>query len=170
MIVKFYRSKADPRKVDKSSQIELLNEIDCVFKNDDMSIYAPYIECEYNPIQSNYASITTNDFTMYYFIDDIEVLRGGIYRVKMSLDVLMTYRYKILETTQLVSRQENKKSPYQTDSAIPIQSRKEIKTIEFSGGDLNIESATTNTNNFVLMVAGGRSKISPTPTPTQINI
>lgn len=40
---------------------------------------------------------------------------------------------------------------------LPLKGNKEMKVIEFTGGDFNLDSATENSYNFVLNVAGGGS-------------
>ena len=40
---------------------------------------------------------------------------------------------------------------------LPLKGNKEMKVIEFTGGDFNLDTAGTNSYNFVLNVAGGGS-------------
>ena len=40
---------------------------------------------------------------------------------------------------------------------LPLKGSKEMKVIEFTGGDFNLDTATANSYNFVLNVAGGGS-------------
>lgn len=102
---------------------------------------------------NNYAFIA--DYNRYYFVDSVSVGRNGMYVVKLSVDVLMTYANGIKNLNCIISRQENAGINDIIDDKLPILNNKKLSVIEFSQSDFNIESASTGTYNFVLNVAGG---------------
>ena len=94
-------------------------------------------------------------FNRYYFINNMTALKGGIIELSLSVDVLQSYKDKILNSTQLVKRQEYKKSQYQIDNMIPLKVNKNISVIEFDNSELNISKATDISYNFTITLAGG---------------
>ena len=68
----------------------------------DNSILQPILILK-NYSEGNYCYI--KEFKRYYYITDIRVLTGGLYQLQLEIDVLMTYKDKIMTnpiTTQKI--------------------------------------------------------------------
>ena len=94
----------------------------------------------------NYFSIPKVD--RYYFITDIVMLHGGRVAISGKVDPLMSFKTDILESTQLIVRQEKKTNNYLIDTDIPLSSKKQI--IEHEFGDSIADSGY-----YILAVNGG---------------
>lgn len=56
----------------------------------------------------------------YYFIRNIVFQKTGLVELQCEVDTLMSFKDDILNTTQLVTRQEYKQQRYIPDSSLPI--------------------------------------------------
>ena len=68
----------------------------------------------------------------YYYINDIIALSGGRVKLILSVDVLMTYKTDILNSTQLVTRQKNKGKMYLADADWTVDGRTYLRSHYFS--------------------------------------
>ena len=68
----------------------------------------------------------------YYYINDIIALSGGRVKLLLSVDVLMTYKTDILNSTQLVTRQKNKGKMYLADADWTIDGRTYLRSQYFN--------------------------------------
>lgn len=100
-------------------------------------------------------------FHRYYFITDITAEPAGAGIINATVDVLMSYADSIKQCPAIVTRGARRgqngsaKSTYITDNKLPIANGRSIRVVEFAGTDLNIDTASMLTHNFVLNVAGG---------------
>lgn len=62
------------------------------------------------PLSANYGRI--EELGRYYFIDGIETLVNGIYRLSMRVDVLETYKDEILSSMGVITEQAQNVNPY----------------------------------------------------------
>lgn len=108
-----------------------------------------------NGLDFNYVYIPY--FSRYYFVNSIDVNKGGRAIVNCSVDVLMTYQNEFINDTFLIIRSENGGITYITDTQLPLYPYKDMKVIEFSDNDFNLNKATNTSYNFLLNVAGGGS-------------
>lgn len=100
-----YNNNADKRVVDKTSYITTYKSLRGNFK-DEVNLLNPIFTIESNVVpQCNYCYI--EDFNRYYYIDSIKVIRNNLYYISCRVDVLMSYKVFITNSTQYVSRQEN---------------------------------------------------------------
>lgn len=90
MIVKIYNNKSNKNVVNKN--IELLQEITFHFK-DDSDITSPILILQ-SYKSGNYCYIP--ELKRYYFIDKIELMNGGSYKLYLEIDILMSYKDEIL--------------------------------------------------------------------------
>ena len=113
------------------------------------SVINPRLKLAWNDnyVSCNYLYIPA--FNRFYFINNISADVGGIAIIDAHVDVLKTY----------ASARSNKigsvRSTYIPDNKLPISTGRSLKVIEFTGTDLNIDTATMTSTNFVLNVAGG---------------
>lgn len=83
--LKIYNNKSDQNIINK--KIDLVTELNCTFK-DDIDILNPVLLVK-NYTSGNYCYIS--DFERYYYIDDVGLLKGGVYQLHCSVDVLKSY-------------------------------------------------------------------------------
>lgn len=92
---------------------------------------------------------------IYYFIENITYLPGNRILLTMKEDVLQTYSEDILQMNCLITRQENIGINFIVDNFLPLKNEKKIKVIEFDNSEFNLNTATKDSYNFLLTVAGG---------------
>ena len=68
----------------------------------------------------------------YYYINDIIALSGGRVKLILSVDVLMSFKTDILNSTQLVTRQKNKGKMYLADVDWTVDGRTYLRSHYFS--------------------------------------
>lgn len=90
MIVKIYNNKSNKNIVNK--KIEEVQEISFNFK-DDSDITNPILILQ-SYKSGNYCFIP--ELKRYYFIDKIELMNGGFYKLYLEIDVLMSYKDEIM--------------------------------------------------------------------------
>lgn len=90
MIVKIYNNKSNKNIVNK--KIEEVQEISFNFK-DDSDITNPILILQ-SYKSGNYCFIP--ELKRYYFIDRIELMNGGFYKLYLEIDVLMSYKDEIM--------------------------------------------------------------------------
>lgn len=143
MTVKFYTTNSEHNRVNKT----LLNEytLDNVFLLDGQDILNPSIRVDSNNVfYYNYVYIS--EFGRYYYIENVTQDYDGLATVKLSIDVLMTYKNEILNTTGLINRAD--KNQYLVDNAIVTNTKSTKQIIQFS------ESLPTDSD-YILIVSGG---------------
>ena len=106
--LKIYVNKSDHNIINKN--IELISELNCTFKND-IDILKPRLIIK-NYVSGNYCFIS--DFNRFYYITDIILLKGDVYQLNCTVDVLKTYANEL----------EN--SDYYSDDGILIAIENEI--------------------------------------------
>lgn len=106
--LKIYVNKSDHNIINKN--IELISELSCTFKND-IDILKPRLIIK-NYVSGNYCYIS--DFNRFYYITDIILLKGDVYQLNCTVDVLKTYANEL----------EN--SDYYSDDGVLIAIENEI--------------------------------------------
>lgn len=149
MTITFYHNTSENNRVDKSSFLDESTKLTIQGTlRDECSIMNPVIMIEYTATATfmyNYCLIPY--FNRYYYINNITCVRNGLYRLELSVDVLMTYKTDILQQKAVISRQENEYNLYLPDNSFKVYSYPQIQTKTFPNGFLD-------TANFVLLVAG----------------
>lgn len=105
----------------------------------------------YNEIDKNYCYIV--DFNRYYFINDITILTGNRTEIKLGVDVATTYATEILNSTQLIMRNENIGLNMIPDTQHPIAPYAQTRVIKFTESKF-FQSFDDYTSCFLLTVAG----------------
>lgn len=83
--LKIYTNKSNQNIINK--RIDLVSELNCTFK-EDIDILNPVLLVK-NYTGGNYCYLS--DFERYYHIDDVGLLKGGVYQLHCSVDVLKSY-------------------------------------------------------------------------------
>lgn len=100
-------------------------------------------------------------FNRYYYITDITADTGGAAIISGKVDVLMSYSAAIKSLSAVVVRSTSstntgsQKSTWIPDPQLPMTTGRTVKAVILEGSDLNIDTATMLSTNFVLNVAGG---------------
>ena len=68
----------------------------------------------------------------YYYINDIIALSGGRVKLLLSVDVLMSFKTDILNSTQLVTRQKNKGKMYLANADWTVDGRTYLRSQYFN--------------------------------------
>ena len=82
----------------------------------------------------------------YYYINDIIALSGGRVKLILSVDVLMTYKTDILNSTQLVTRQKNQGKMYLANADWTVDGRTYLRSQYF-----NENHFSSQNDSFVLI-------------------
>ena len=103
-------------------------------------------------VSYNYAYIPK--LSRFYFINNFEFLTGGRINIQCNCDLLMSFKSDILQSYQLIERQEFLQNRYIVDSNLPIHQDILIEGHQFG------DSVTNNdTQRIVLKTCG---KVVPT--------
>lgn len=138
MNVKFYYNEYPPNRVDKGMDKNnpILTVENVRFKDENslnisnpVIVFAPTDSQENSDLYGwrdivegakfNYFYIPK--FERFYFIDNMQT-KNGLIEIIGKCDVLMSFKVDILNSTQYVTRQQNKRSAYLSDSQLPIRS------------------------------------------------
>lgn len=100
-----------------------------------------------SPVSCNYAFIP--EFNRYYFVKEFESVREGLWRVKLSVDVLESFKTEILQMTGIVDKQAdaNVSNLYLNDGSYVLDSRTYNTILNYSGG-------FNDGGEFILIVSG----------------
>lgn len=90
MLVKIYHNKSNNNVINK--KIEEIQEITFNFKNDSDITNPILILQTYKT--GNYCYIP--DLKRYYYINNIELMNGGFYKLYLEIDVLMSYKNDLI--------------------------------------------------------------------------
>lgn len=144
MTIKLYNNLSEYRSLDKqlTELVALTGSL-----REESSIITPAVTVEgFAPYiaTANYAYIP--DFGRYYFIEEIESVRTGLWRLTLRVDVLFTYRDSIRANSAIIERNQNMYDLKLNDGLFQTQQNPRIAEFSFPAG--------FDTWNFVLAVAG----------------
>lgn len=146
MVIDLYINSSENNRVNKvlSGKFELTGTL-----RGETNVINPEILIEHtNPTGYNYAYIP--EFNRYYFINEFTSVRNGLWRVRLAVDVLETYKTQIKQMPAIIDKQQNKGNSnlYLNDGSYVIDSRSYNTILNFSGG-------FNNGGEFILITAGG---------------
>lgn len=145
MKVYIYKTENEKNKLNKT--LALVKELDVKLLNN-TDILKPFIEVSNIPLEelttANYMYIP--DLNRYYFIDNMELMTGGIVYISGSVDVLMSYMDGILNLRGTVKRAESLKNGYILDEHYKSVSYSQITTKRFPN--------SMTQDSFILMTVG----------------
>lgn len=116
MNIDFYKTSDPENKINKTLTDK--NTVTGNFK-DVANVLSPVIRVASNIFAYNYCHI--QDLERYYFIDDITVVRTGLFEVKLKIDVLKTYSNSLDSCNVLTSK--SNKNKYLSGYAQTVDSR-----------------------------------------------
>lgn len=107
------------------------------------------------------------EYFRYYAVQKAVRISGNIIEIYGVIDVLSTYDNVIRQCRGVCIANQNVGSGYIVDKNYPLEIRKKTEVYELEGDPFNTETATDNSYNFVLNVAGG-TYIEPTPPESEV--
>lgn len=127
--------------------VKIVDITDIALK-DDTSIEDPVmiIETTADLTNCNYAYV--DEWDKYFYITNIELIPGGLHRLYMHVDVLMTYADEIKNIPATIERNETNYNQYINDGTYISDSREFITCVNFSNG-------FNDSGEFILITAGG---------------
>ncbi|MEE3499293.1 MAG: hypothetical protein VZS12_09215 [Ruminococcus bromii] len=146
MVIDLYINSSENNRVNKvlSGKFEMSGTL-----RGETNVVNPEILIEHtNPTGYNYAYIP--EFNRYYFINEFTAVRNGLWRVRLAVDVLETYKTQIKQMPAIIDKQQNKGNSnlYLNDGSYVIDSRSYNTILNFSGG-------FNDGGEFILITAGG---------------
>lgn len=99
-----YENKAENNKLDKSKDLVVKLTMTGTLRSE-CDVLNPVIEFAYTGTQIpsfNYVGI--DYFRRYYFVDKMDIIRTGLYRLYLSVDELYTYKDEILPCSAFIDR------------------------------------------------------------------
>ena len=124
VLIYLFNNKAENNRLDKSSYLENVDELHGNLR-EECNIIDPIINIEMNnPPSFNYVYIPS--FNRYYFVKEFDFVRTGLYRLKLHVDVLMSYKDGIKNLECLIERNEYKYNKF-IPTRIPTKNNIEIK-------------------------------------------
>lgn len=122
MNVSLYINKSDNNIIDKS--IEPITEMSVNLKGS-CSLLNPILVIKAVDLSKvadcNYCFIP--QFKRYYYINNIHMTSGGLAEIECSVDVLMSFKDKILECTAILQRHESIFNAYLTDNQFLVNNQ-----------------------------------------------
>lgn len=129
MIVTLFRNNSDNRKLDKD--LTQVSVKDCKLKGN-CSILRPVLLVSSGTLNFNYLEI--EEFGRFYYVRDITTITDDLIEISCEIDVLMSYREQIKNTTAIIGRNENAYNMYIPDTKIGVDSRTDVIAKEFPNG------------------------------------
>jgi len=136
-----YKTKSKKKKVDKVlTDAKTLTGL----WYDQTSILHPQFKIKHDDdILVKYTYAYIEKFNRYYFIKDRKPEDGVYDRLYLDVDPLMTYKTDILNSTQIIGRQENDFNLYLPDTNIPTTNTELHDIVNFPSTPFNTNSAGT---------------------------
>lgn len=119
-----YKNNSENNRVDKSIYLESAGTINGVLR-DECNIIDPVVNIEL-PIPPSFNYVFIPYFNRYYFVKEFDFVRTGLYRLKLHVDVLMSYKGAIKNLECLIERNEYKYNKF-IPTRIPTKNNIEIK-------------------------------------------
>lgn len=103
MNITLYKTKSESNKINKTltSSMSFTGTL-----KDECSVLNPTIFIESDNL-SDYNYLYIKEFNRYYFINDIKNIRNNIWSITGEVDVLYTYKDKILSLPLILEKSEN---------------------------------------------------------------
>ena len=146
MNINFYKNTSDNNVLNKN--ITLISTHNIKLK-DECNIMTPSILIHGDISNDiNYAYI--EKWGRYYYVRDKKSLNNGIYEINLTVDVLMSFKEKILHLKCIIDKQENINlgNKYYDDNSLISLSKEFIESYNFNNG-------FNENGEFILITAGG---------------
>lgn len=144
MVINLYVNSSEPNKIGKTLSSEL--EISGTLRGE-TDILNPEVMIEAENL-SQYNYMTIPQFHRKYFIDDISVVRDGLWRIRGRVDVLDTYKDAIKAQHVILRASDNRGDNYVSGEQWKSKVKSLTDIIPFSSGLLD-------SGEYILITAGG---------------
>ncbi len=148
MEVKLYNNNSETNVLYKN----LTNEI--VYTGtlrDSANIYNPSILVSTSEMLSDYNYCYIPQFNRYYYINDIDIYRNGVWILNLKCDVLMSFKDDIIQCYAIVNHTtENNVTNYMSSDIWKTLVKDKTDIINFPSGLLE-------SGEYILITAGGNS-------------
>ena len=150
MNLSLFVNNSEKNKLDK----ELSNEIKMTGQlREQSSIVSPSIMIKHdNPSNFNYAYIP--EFGRYYFITDITSIRNGLWEVTMHVDVLMSFKDGIKNTSIILSDTET------TGQTNYMSGEQWTSTVKTATDIVSFPNTMNISGDYILITAGGPGNLN----------
>ena len=144
MTINCYKNSAERNRVDKTNFIQVLNVLQGTLK-ESTSITNPVITIRYNYPTFNYVYI--EEFNRYYYVEDIVSINYDLWELHLSVDVLMSYKDGILNTTGFIERSQSLYDDKLIDKkrvieqGYDIENKEVLNDVFINVGDLTAETS-----------------------------
>lgn len=101
-------------------------------------------------ISKNYCYI--EELQRYYFIDNITIVSGKLYRLNMSEDYRMTWKSGVRNLSALVARQQFNYNPLLNDTMLPVLTDPIVEYVDIPSNTFSVPETTAK--NFVIALMG----------------
>ena len=123
-----YNCYAETNRVDKSNYLSNAKTLTGTLRAE-CSLTTPDVVVELDTVPTyNYAYIA--EFGRYYFITGITSVRANLWRISLSVDVLMSYKTEILRFDVITARQEFEYNPDFNDPSLPCEVEPDIQIVD----------------------------------------
>lgn len=143
-----YHNNAEQNRLDKTNFLESVSTLNGYLR-DKTSITNPSIIIEMSEFPIfNYVYLSK--FNRYYYVTNILSIATNLWQIDMHVDVLMSYKDKILLQSAIIERNEYEWNPYLIDSSLPVSKEPNITVEEVPQSIINTGQPANR--NFILMV------------------
>lgn len=139
----FYKYSGMPNSINK--KLDNGFSIQCNF-NIEYNLINPTIKIVADSFVYNYVYISS--LSRYYFIDNVTIIRNRYFELKLSLDVLQTYKDFILNLYGVVTQSKN--AFYLKGVNFPVTEKMKSVVYKFPNNPYNKEG------NIILIATGGK--------------
>lgn len=116
------------------------NNDDIAADGDDLALDLPYDVTDFN-----YCYIPT--LKRYYYINNVILVTSRLYRLELSLDVLMSFKDSILDIKAFITRNENLYNPLIKDDIIAYETDRDVSEQSFAHG-IKVDTTFIGNNNI----------------------
>lgn len=143
MNMTLYNYAGDARKLNK--YLTTIATVNIITITDDTNILAPTVIISARAFNFNYAYIPA--FNRYYFVENVDIMRGERIAVRLRVDVLMSHKTAILQSNVIADRSASNSDPYIVDNK--VGSRDKANTYV-----RKVDNSPFTTKTFVLSTGG----------------
>ena len=154
-----YNNVSDRRKMTKS--ITAISTVEIKLKND-MEVVNPVVILSgtFLPPTANYAYIST--LGRYYYIEGQKILPGNQLEISLKVDVLMSWKTAINDSTVIASRSTNNGNKLLPDN-IPVLAKRNVLYKRLTGGitaagKFGSDVVDSSSHSILLTVINGRGE------------
>lgn len=132
MNVTLYSNSSDNNVVDKTLTSIATKTVNM---KEDCSLLNPSFILSANSLSElkNCNYMYVEDLGRYYYINNIQFMRGNIYQVDCHCDVLMSFKSQYRSKSAIIRRQQNNFNLYLNDQMYRVYNKERIQTKKFTG-------------------------------------